>query len=116
TAAPSPIQAGRDQALLTLADGRTIQLDQWSVGNRIDEAGINLTKTDQGTLSYAADPDDVQGPGDAAAEKYNTVTTPRGGQFKIILPDQSVVWINAATTLRFPVSFTGTTRTVALEG
>lgn len=111
------IQAGSDQALLTLADGRTVQLDRLSVGNQIDEKGITLTKTDSGTLSYASKSGDVKGTLDeAVAVTYNTVTTPRGGQFKIILPDHSVVWINAATTLRFPVPFTGTTRTVALEG
>src|SRR3546814_1834899 len=53
---------------------------------------------------------------DATTEKYNTVTTLRDGQFKIILPDHSVVWINASASLRVPGDFTGETRTVELQG
>src|SRR3546814_32334 len=110
--APQPIQAGREQALLTLADGRIIQLDRVPVGNQIVGDGLSLTKRDQGTLSYDAEVISDY----AATGKYNTVTTPRGGQFKIILPDHSVVWINASSSLRFPVAYTGETRTVELQG
>lgn len=106
------IQAGRDQALLTLADGRTIHLDSVSVGDHIAGDGGSPTKMDNGTLSYGI----AVNSGEVATGKYNTVTTPRGGQFKIILPDHSIVWINASSSLRFPVAFTGDTRTVELEG
>ncbi|PPL04525.1 FecR family protein [Parapedobacter indicus] len=110
--AQQPIQAGRDQALLTLADGRTIHLDSVAVGDHLAGDGISLMKTDNGTLSYSI----AANSGDEATGKYNTISTPKGGQFKIILPDHSVVWINAASSLRFPVAFTGATRMVELEG
>lgn len=105
------IQAGRDQALLTLADGRTILLDSVAVGDHITARGIGITKMDDGTLSYQVDANSEH-----VAGAYNTITTPRGGQYKIVLPDHSIVWMNAASSLRFPVAFTGDTRTVELEG
>jgi len=106
------IQAGRDQALLTLADGRSILLDHVAVGERITQNGIGITKLDNGTLSYKVDANSAH----VSKVKYNTLTTPRGGQYKIELPDHSIVWMNAASSLRFPVAFTGDTRTVELEG
>ncbi len=109
---PQSIEAGRDQALLTLADGHTILLDSVAVGDHITEDGIGITKLDNGTLSYKVDANSVY----ASKGKYNTITTPRGGQYKIELPDHSIVWMNAASSLRFPVAFTGDTRTVELEG
>ncbi len=110
--AQSQIEAGRDQALLTLADGRTIDLDNVAVGEYVTENGIIITKMDDGTLSYKANADQVQ----RVADVYNTISTPRGGQYKVILPDNSVVWLNAASSLRFPVAFAGNTRAVELEG
>lgn len=108
----SPIEAGRNQALLTLADGSTIHLDSIAIGDYLSESGINITKMDDGTLAYQIK--EVSSP--HATEMYNTISTPRGGQYKVVLPDNSVVWLNAASSLRFPVVFTGNTREVELVG
>lgn len=106
------IQAGRDQALLTLADGRTIHLDSIAVGDYVSESNITIIKMDDGTLSYEI----KDAPESLAKEMYNTISTPRGGQYKVVLPDNSVVWLNAASSLRFPVAFTADTRSVELIG
>lgn len=107
------IQPGRDQALLTLADGRIINLDSITVGANILENGMSITKMADGTLSYTMDTQTAA----MAKDSYNTISTPRGGQYKIMLPDHSVVWLNAASSLRFPVTFTGSsTRLVVLDG
>src|SRR5690606_30761590 len=47
---------------------------------------------------------------------YNTLSTPRGGQYEIVLPDGTKVWLNAASSLHYPVAFTGKTRTVGIKG
>lgn len=106
------IHAGRDQALLTLADGRTIHLDSVAIGDYLSENGITIAKMDDGTLTYTI----KEVPGHTTEQMYNTISTPRGGQYKVILPDNSVVWLNAASSLRFPIVFTGNTREVELVG
>lgn len=103
---------GTNKATLTLADGKKVQLDNVSVGEQLAENGITITKMDDGTLAYIID-------GTKSEEtefKYNTITTPRGGQYKVVLPDNSVVWLNAASSLKFPIAFIGNTRLVELEG
>ena len=47
---------------------------------------------------------------------YNTITTPRGGQYQVILPDGSSVWLNASSSLRFPTAFIGKERRVEITG
>jgi ferric-dicitrate binding protein FerR (iron transport regulator) len=106
------IEAGRNQAILTLADGSTIHLDNVAIGDYVREGDMTIKKMDDGTLSYSVAKSDVL----TAENNYNTISTPRGGQYKIILPDNSVVWLNAASSLRFPVAFTGDTRLVELSG
>lgn len=105
------IKAGRDQALLTLADGRIIHLDSIAIGTTVNENGMIITKMDDGTLTYHLD-----NAIDIATNAYNTISTPRGGQYKVVLPDQSIVWLNAASSLHFPMAFTGSTRSVTLDG
>ena len=109
---PYEIKPGRNQAVLTLADGRTVHLDSLVIGDRMDENGILIAKSDDGTLEYRMD----RGDGFPGTDKYNTITTPRGGQYKVILPDHSVVWLNAASSLRFPIAFSDNMRIVELEG
>ena len=107
------IVPGGNKATLTLADGSTIILNAVQNGNLADQGHMLVTKTD-GRLIYNRKPDSD---GSANAEKlYNTVTTPRGGEYKITLPDGSKVWLNAASSLRFPIAFAGNERIVELTG
>lgn len=104
------IAPGRNHALLTLPGGKTFDLDSNSQPTLALQAGTRLVKNKAGEWEYQT----------PAAEKtavlYNTLSAPRGGQFPFVLEDGTRVWLNAASSLRFPTSFTGDKREVYLEG
>ncbi|MGV3509199.1 MAG: FecR family protein [Sphingobacteriaceae bacterium] len=106
------IAPGSDKAILTLADGSRIVLGD-SIKGEITKQGNSLVINTNNVVSY-----NTKNPGlnSNATPAYNTITTPRGGQYKIILPDNTVVWLNAASSLRFPTAFTGNERKVELTG
>lgn len=109
----SRIIPGTKKAILTLGDGSTITLNTAQNGKIAEQGHAQITKTD-GRLIYNKKPDsDGLSTGQ---EVYNTVTTPRGGEYQITLPDGSKVWLNAASSLRFPIAFAGNERIVELTG
>lgn len=103
------VAPGGDKAILTLADGSRVVLDSAGNGDIIRQGNVNVIKLN-GKLSYNA------AGGEATEVLYNTITTPRGGQYRLVLADGSSVWLNAASSLRFPTAFTGKERTVELTG
>lgn len=106
------IAPGKTGAILTLADGSTIVLDSAKQGALAKQSGTRIVKTAPGALTY----DETDHP-DAAEIAWNTITTPRGAQYEVVLPDGTRVWLNAATTLKYPVAFPeGTDRKVILSG
>ncbi|RQO70330.1 anti-sigma factor [Pedobacter sp. KBW06] len=105
------VAPGGNKAILTLADGKVIDLDSAKTGTIISQSGLRITKTKDGQLIYNSAPVSEEDP-----TRYNTISTPRGGQYQINLPDGSAVWLNAASTLKFPVLFTGKERQVELNG
>lgn len=107
TDASKSINPGSNKATLTLADGTVVTLD--SAGNQTIYQGNQSIKQQNGQLLYT-------GQGNTSTVHYNKLSTPRGGQFQIVLPDGTKVWLNSATTLRYPTAFTGTNRVVELEG
>lgn len=100
-----------NSAILTLADGREISLDEKSAGLSVQEAGVKITQALDGSLLYEA----IQGTVSNQLT-YNTFQTPKGNTYTILLPDGTKVWLNAASSLRYPVSFTGKERRVFLSG
>ncbi|MGF6849374.1 transmembrane sensor [Chitinophaga sp. W3I9] len=100
---------GGSKATLTLANGATVVLDS-AAHEVIPSQGTAKVIRINGQLKYEA------GQVADAAVVYNTLATPRGGQFKIELPDGTMVWLNAASSLRFPTAFNGKERTVILNG
>lgn len=101
------IAPGGNKAILTLSDGSQLFLNDSKNGNLAQESGISIVKTKDGELIYQAlgDPKATEVSDLPAPEKYNILETPKGGQYQIILPDGTKVWLNAASSLKFPASF-----------
>lgn len=100
------------QVTLTLADGRTIILDSAGNGLLASEAGAFVRKTGNEQIIYDASTAESN----YSAVAYNTISTPKGKQFQIILPDRTKVWLNAGSTLKFPTVFSVRDRSVELSG
>jgi transmembrane sensor len=101
---------GGNKATLTLADGTVVLLEDMTDGTVKDENGIRISKK-EGQVVYEIL--NQEGSGEIV---YNTIRTPVGGQYHVVLPDGSKVWLNAASSLHFPTAFTGSQRTVELTG
>ncbi|TCC96311.1 FecR family protein [Pedobacter hiemivivus] len=108
------ITPGGNKAVLTLDNGTVINLEDAKNGQLANEAGTLVTKTQSGQLVYN---NKEEGTTKAAPGHMNTLTTPRGGQYQVNLPDGTKVWLNAASSLKFPSTFSGLTkRKVELSG
>src|SRR6188768_299504 len=104
------ILPGGNKAVLSLSNRSDINLENVSNGTIFQEGDTKISKLNDGQLVY-----------NTLEEKptqvlYNTVTTPRGGQYQLLLSDGSKVWLNSASSIRFPVSFIGDTRKVEVSG
>jgi ferric-dicitrate binding protein FerR (iron transport regulator) len=107
----SDIHPGGDKGSLTLADGTVLSLNEMPDGILQQQGNYRIRKKG-GVLQC-----DING-GDAqiAGKSYNVLSTPRGGQFQLMLPDGSNVWLNAESSLKFPVAFDKNAREVELSG
>jgi len=103
------VAPGKNGAVLTLADGHQVVLDSAGNGWTADQNGSRVV-LDQGKLSYKAT---AAGEG---AVVYNTMETPKARQFHLLLPDGTSVWLNAASSIRYPTTFTGSERKVEIQG
>jgi len=104
------ITPGSNKATLTLSDGTVVNLSDASTGLVSNQGNVTVGKTADGKLVYQ-----VKSTGNQPLI-YNTISTPRGGEYQIVLPDGTKVWLNAASSLRFPSAFTGAERKVELTG
>ncbi|MBE8712473.1 FecR family protein [Sphingobacterium hungaricum] len=104
------IVPGSNKALLTLSDGRKIELND-NASQVLNDEGIIITKTANGQLKYEIKANKSLKGG------FNTISTPRGGQYEILLPDGSMVSLNALSSLTFPVDINEQkSRSVRLTG
>lgn len=107
---PGVIDPGRNGAILTLADGRQIMLDSTTNGVFANQGSTELS-LQHNQLIYQAAEDTG-----SLEVAWNTMSTPRGRQFQLLLPDGSRVWLNAASSIRYPVAFRGSERKVLVTG
>jgi len=111
---------GGSKATLTLDDGSNITLDSSAAKGRLAQQGMtSIINMSGGGLVYRIDGDAEEGKTGGAGTGsvlYNTVSTARGGQYRVRLPDGTAVWLNAASSLRFPTGFIGKERVVELKG
>jgi transmembrane sensor len=104
------IAPGGQKATLTLGDGRTILLDSAAGGTLARQGAAQIIKVAGGILTYKVGADD------RAPVVYNRMETPRGGVYQLILPDGTHVWLNSASSIRYPNIFNGKERKVEITG
>lgn len=109
------IAPGQNRAVLTLGNGAQIILDSARVGQLAQQGITNIVKVNGGQVVYKA-----QNRSQSAAPQsrmvFNTLSTPRGGQYKIRLPDGTKAWLDAASSITYPVAFNGSQRKVKISG
>lgn len=102
------VAPGHEGAILTLANGKTIVLDSARNGS-VARQGFTEVVKKNGQIIYANQ-------GNPSEVVYNTMTTPQGRQYSLVLADGSKVWLNASSSITFPIAFTGKERKVSITG
>jgi len=111
---PKKILPGGNKAYLTMANGTVITLNGLKNGTLGTQTGIRINKVKDGVLSYNKQAGNK--PGEADELAYNTINIPRGGQYQLVLSDGTKVWLNSASSLKYPAAFSGHQRNVELTG
>lgn len=104
---------GDNRAKLTLANGKSIMLHEVGNGRLAHEGQTDIIKTKQGEIIYQSESKASKSP---ELVSYNTVSTPKAGQYQVKLPDGTWVWLNAASSIRFPTAFNEEERVVEIVG
>ena len=106
------ISPGASKAILTLSDGGQVSLDEDGTERTIQEGDAIISNKKAGLLVYNG----LESGEKEVANTYNTLSVPRGGKYDVILSDGTKVWLNAASSLRFPTTFSGSERKVFVTG
>lgn len=107
----SAIKPGSNSAILKLANGTEIDLNKLQDGAVLKQENLIVTKTKDGLIKYQVDAGAA-----AKAQDFNTIITPNGGTYQVVLPDGTKVWLNAKSELKYPLSFSSSDRKVTLLG
>ena len=99
---------GTNKAVLTLANGSTVDLDSAHAGLTLQQGKTRIVNQAGGRLAYEG--------ADNTVALFNTITTGRGGQYRIVLSDGTKAWLDASSSLKYPTTFSGATREVTLAG
>lgn len=102
------VDPGKNGAILTLADGSQMVLDSLGNGVVASQSGARVV-LNNGALNYNSEHKSKE-------FAYNTMSTPKGRQFELVLSDGTHVWLNAASSIRYPTAFTGAERVVVIKG
>lgn len=109
------VAPGDNKALLTLSDGSSIVLSDAGMGEIAKQALVRVEKDEDGQLVYAPT-ENYKFSAENLKKEYNTVATPKSGQYQVLLPDGTKVRLNSMSSLRFPVTFDPVERKVQLSG
>ncbi|MGZ8556899.1 MAG: FecR family protein [Chitinophagaceae bacterium] len=108
--AENDVLPGGNKAILTLSDGSAISLDDAENGQVAQQGNAQIANLGNGQVAYKV----IEGKKSEVV--FNTLTTNRGGQFRLILPDGSEVWLNSASSVKYPTAFIGMQRKVEISG
>lgn len=108
---PPVIEPGKTGAILTLSNGAQVVLDSLGNGVIATQNGTQVVLKNGQLINELK-----KGQKDVGDIVYNTLQTPKGRQFKVVLPDGTQVWLNAASSLKYPTAFTGNERIVEING
>lgn len=101
---------GNNKAILTLANGEHLLLNDQATGTIAKQGNMQVIKNKDGSLSYTGSADNT------LEDACNTLTIPPGSQYHVTLPDGTGVWLNAASSIRYPLSLSGNKRKVDIDG
>ena len=114
-AAAKQIQPGAQRAILKLGNGAVVELNHTAGETLVNTKRVKAVKTQSGEVVYNAISSGL-GSSHSPSVEYNTLITPRGGEYQLILADGTHVWLNSASSLSYPVEFNGSKREVKLNG
>lgn len=106
------IAPAKSNAVLTLASGQKISLNQLKPGDLVKQSGMKITKTASGQLRFTITNDKST----STNQDFNKIETSKGTQYQVLLPDGTTIWLNASSSIKFPVAFSSIDRSVELQG